>query len=227
MGSIIRPCPASAPQDTPALISIREAPWFGRLRGLNDGLADLGDANYLEQLVRLYTLEALNRRPGADVRLEAARIATQPSIRAWLAGSDALMDRSSLPGPKELVAKRRLGILRHLTGADRGYPVAVPCSPNPGLDGRGAWVLQLEDEREWYTMSVEMPTPKRPYPLPLKQRLNSVDARAILGWPWYKFERFLRLKPHLVKGRIVLLGTREIQFHTPPFVAWVYELMNT
>lgn len=89
-------------------------------------------------LEALAELDRQNRRPSADVRIEAYRTAEGlPRLRQWLEESDRLVEE--LPGAKRLRRRRRRGILRHLEGSLRGMPYfeppmhPTPFAPEPRL----------------------------------------------------------------------------------------------
>lgn len=178
------------------------------------------------QLEALRRLEAENRRPGANLVSEAESIATHPELREWLRKSDRILDPSVTAGRTGLKKQRRYGILRYLEGEDRGLPIHQPLPLCKLPQGQDFWLLRLRDELEWLVMPVFAPTRTRPYPRPVKDRLNHTEARAILDWTAYCLDMWLSDRPHLIKGRILIEGSRCVMFDTDVFIRWVYALMN-
>lgn len=185
-----------------------------------------GDLARAEQLRELARVEAENRRPGANLCVEAIVAASHPQLRDWLQKSDRLADPKEIKGRSDLVKQRRLGILRHLEGEDRGFPLGQPVPTHHLPQGQGFWLLRLRDELEWLSMPVLKPTPSRPYPRPVKDRLNHREARAILDWKASRLDMWLADRPHLIGGRLAVDSSRGVLFDTDAFVRWVYALMN-
>jgi hypothetical protein len=97
-------------------------------------------------LEALAELDRKNRRAGADVRIEAYRIAEGlPRLRCWLEESDRLVDE--LRGAKRLKRRRRRGMLRHTEGSLRGMPYFEPAM-YPTKFGPEPRIFHLKDEME-------------------------------------------------------------------------------
>lgn len=179
-----------------------------------------------EQIKELARLETENRRPGADLRAEAEEIAKHPELIRWLGESDRIADPKEIKGRGDLTKQRRSGVLRHLEGEDRGFPLEQPLPLHRLPQGQGFWLLRLRDELEWLSMAVLKPSPSRPYPRPVKDRLNHREARAILDWKASRLDMWLADRPHLVGGRLAVDSSRGVLFDTDAFVRWVYALIN-
>lgn len=182
-----------------------------------------GDPARAEQLELLARLEEGNREPRADVRAEAERIAKHPELLSWLRESDRISDPGD-PGRKDLVRQRRRGILRHLEGEDRGFPIHQPIPRYRPAQEQGFWLLRLREELEWLSMIVLKPTIVRPYPRPIKDRLNHTELRAILDWKASHLD--LWLSDNKIPGRIMIESSRGVLFDTDTVIRWVYAQMN-
>ena len=182
-----------------------------------------GDPARAEQLELLAWLEKRNRVPYADLRAEAERIAKHSELLSWLRESDRISDPDG-SGRNDLVKQRRRGILRLLEGEDRGFPIHQPIPRYKLPQGQGFWLLRLQEELEWLSMIVLKPTIVRPYPRPIKDRLNHREARAIIDWKASRFD--LWLSKNKVGGRITIDSSRGVLFDTDTFIRWIYSLMN-
>lgn len=184
------------------------------------------DCKYRRELEALSRLEYENRRPGADLRALAWGIAADPMIELWTLKSDQIADPKVMKGRADLVRQRRLGVLRYLEGDDRGFPIDQPFPGNPLPVSQGFWLLRLRDELEWLAVPIYLPSKTRPYPRPIKDRLNHREARAILDWKASHLDMWLADRPHLVGGRIAIDSSRGVLFDTDGFMRWVYALLN-
>lgn len=204
------------------------SPWPGRpsASGRIVSFVHDEDCDYKRELEALSRLEYENRRPGADLRDGALRIVNRPELRTWLSASDDLSDRRRTKCRSDLARHRRLGILRLLEGEDRGFPIDQPFPGNPLPANQGFWLLRLRDELEWLAMPIYLPSKTRPYPRPIKDRLNHREARAILDWKASHLDMWLADRPHLVGGRIAIDSSRGVLFDTDGFMRWVYAFMN-
>src|SRR5688500_10524737 len=158
-------------------------------------------------LEALADVDWMNRRAGADVRLETYRLTEGlPRLRYWLEESDRLMDE--LPGAKRLRRRRRRGILRHIEGSLRGMPYFEPpvhatvFAPVPRIG-------YLRDEMETLVIPGRFEDGAW---RPAKDEITSDEARAIA---MMKAGTLYRLtSKRLVPGLIVRSFGGDSQSHT-------------
>jgi hypothetical protein len=129
------------------------------------------------------------------------------------------------------VKLRRRGILRHLDGEDRGFPLFQPApaadsTRKPSLEKRGFWMLRLRDELSWHPITVYPHSKTRQFARPIKERLNHTEARAILDWKASHLDLWLSKKSHLLEGRIAYERSRGVVFDTERFMRWIYSNTN-
>ncbi len=182
----------------------------------------LADPVACQQVAKLIELAERFCEEGADLRPYAALIATHLMVRRWLDISDAMTERSAIATTDELARKRRKGVLRQLGGAEVGLPVSGPPILIVPPDQEPFYGI-LEDELEYHPLRVYRKTLMRPYRVPVKPVLNSKDARALLGWKWYHFERYFRSHTQDPTGRRLVRGSREYAFDAMEFARYIYE----
>lgn len=186
-------------------------------------------SQYSRELKALGQLQFDNQRP--DIRKEADAIASHPALVSWIEKSDALVSSPDLKGRADLVRLRRRGILRHLAGEDRGFPLFQPTpaavfTHRPSLEKKGFWMLRLLDELSWHSITVYPMSKTRQFARPVKERLNHREARAILDWKASLLDLWLSKKSHLLEGRIALERSRGVVFDTERLMRWVYSNTN-
>ncbi len=209
------------------------------------------DPEFASQLEQLRLIELRHVAFGADLRQLWRPAIHHPGLLERLARSDELLDE--IKGRRDLVARRRRGLLRHLHGPDRGMPHHFPELPagaenSPDKEYR---VLRLRDELEWIVIVFYRPTRDFPFGRPVRETLTHELARAILDWKASHLDLWLSTYPHLIGGRIyheippearVVLDSRaeargrriirpreflhEVRFSTARFMQWYYSNMN-
>lgn len=216
---------SSIPSDWAPVTVLSEVPLHGKRR-CRPLFIDDATSQYARELCELAHLEAENRSPGADLRKDAEKIVQHPALVRWLSRSEELLDSPDFKGRSDLRKERRRGVLRHLEGEDRGFPLFQPDLIPALPPDQGSWMLRLMDELEWLVMRVYRPVAKVGFARPAKTQINHREVRAILGWKAYNLDMWLSFKPHLIEGRIHPSGTRAVLFDTEKFMFWVYANTN-
>lgn len=211
--------------DWDPVTALSEVPLHGKCR-YRPLFIDDASSQYARELRELAHLEAENRSPGADLRKDAEKIVQHPALVRWLSRSEELLDSPDFTGRSGLRKQRRRGVLRHLDGEDRGFPLFQPDLIPALPPDQGSWMLRLMDELEWLVMRVFRPSRTSGFARPVKNRINHREVRAILGWTAYNLDMWLSMKPHLIEGRIHPEGSRAVLFDTERFMFWVYANTN-
>jgi hypothetical protein len=210
------------------------------------------DERFLEQVAALRKLEATLLQPGVDLTARWREIVSHPELLEWLRQSDQVAD--AIKGRRDLVKKRRRGILRWLEGPDTGMPFHFPVTfvaPESVLD-RELRLFRLRDELEYVVIPFfRSVAPLAPGPRPVRDTLTHQMVRAVLDWKASHLDSWLHMYPHLIGGRIYhpipaaarpALDARahakgkeivqprhfltEVRFDTTRFMAWYYANMN-
>jgi hypothetical protein len=209
------------------------------------------DGAVAEQLARLRSLESEHLQPGTDLTSIWREFVTHPDLLIWLRCSDEVAD--SIKGRRDLVKKRRRGILRWLEGPDRGMPYYLPPHFGAGdpVRDREQRLFRLRDELEYIVIPFFRQWERTAGPRPVRDTLTHQLVRAILDWKASHLDMWLSVYPHLILGRIYLpipsqarevLGARavacgktiahpreyltEVRFDTTRFMNWYYANMN-
>ena len=214
--------PNFQPDDPEAFPS--EVPLHNKLRYRPLLIDDV--SGYSRELKQLEQLESAHRGLGTDLSKEARGIASHPGLVTWLEKSDALLNSPDLKGRGDLVKLRQRGLLRHIDGQDRGFPLFQPTPPPKLPDDQGFWMLRLRDELSWLVLTVYRVSKSRPFARPVKERLNHTEARAILDWKASHLDLWLSKKSHLIEGRIAFEDSRGVTFDTERFMRWIYANTN-
>ncbi|MEA2569208.1 MAG: hypothetical protein QOI24_1209 [Acidobacteriota bacterium] len=210
------------------------------------------DPLFAAQLAAVREIEGRHVSAGCNLISLCNGIVTHPSLLDWLTQSDEVA--SSIKGRRDLVKRRRHGILRWLDGPDRGMPFHLPpqfVTSEISAD-RELRLFRLRDELEY----IALPFTRRvdrfaPGPRPVRDTLTHPLVRAILDWKASHLDAWLSAYPHLIGGRIyhpippdaretldAKARTRgkeitqpreyltEVRFDTARFMAWYYGNMN-
>lgn len=210
------------------------------------------DPVFAAQFATLRHLERTHVAAGSDLAPLWRAAVTHGSLLAWLQQSDEVAD--SLKGRRDLVKKRRRGILRWLEGPDKGMPFHLPSHfvhPDQGSD-RELRLFRLRDELEYIVIPFYRQVDRfAPGPRPMRDTLTHPLVRAILDWKASHLDAWLSIYPHLIEGRIYYPIPREarekltarsrsqgkrvaqpreflteVRFDTVRFMAWYYGNMN-
>jgi hypothetical protein len=210
------------------------------------------DPLFAAQLAAVREIELAHVRAGSNTISSWDEIVTHPSLLDWLTQSDEVA--GSIKGRRDLVKRRRHGILRWLEGPDRGMPFHLPpqfVASEISAD-RELRLFRLRDELEYIAVPFTRCVDRfAPGPRPVRDTLTHPLVRAILDWKASHLDAWLSSYPHLIGGRIFhpiprdareVLAARaqtrgkritqprefltEVRFDTARFMAWYYGNMN-
>jgi hypothetical protein len=210
------------------------------------------DPLFAEQLAAVREIEGTHVSAGSNLISLWNGIVTHPSLLDWLTQSDQVA--GSIKGRRDLVKKRRRGILRWLEGPDRGMPFHMPLQfvSSGSASDRELRLFRLRDELEYIVVPFTRCVDRfAPGPRPVRDTLTHPLIRAILDWKASHLDAWLSAYPHLIGGRIyhpipsdarealdaraLARGKRitqpreyltEVRFDTARFMAWYYGNMN-
>lgn len=207
------------------------------------------DPLFSAQLAVVREIEGMHVSAGSNL-ISLWQEITHPSLLDWLIQSDEVAD--SIKGRRDLVKRRRRGILRWLEGPDRGMPFHLPSQfvPSAASGDRELRLFRLRDELEYIAVPFTRCVDRfAPGPRPIRDTLTHPLVRAILDWKASHLDAWLSTYPHLIGGRIYhpippdareALDARaprrrvtqprqyltEVRFDTARFMAWYYGNMN-
>lgn len=210
------------------------------------------DPLFAVQLAAIREIEGRHVRASCNLISLWNGIVTHPGLLDWLTQSDEVA--GSIKGRRDLVKRRRRGILRWLEGPDRGMPFHVPPQfvASDISSDRELRLFRLRDELEYIVVPFTRCVDRfAPGPRPVRDTLTHPLVRAILDWKASHLDGWLSAYPHLIGGRIYhpipddarraldaraqARGKRitqpreyltEVRFDTTRFMAWYYGNMN-
>ena len=206
------------------------------------------DRAFEDQLRQLRHLQQIHVAPATNLYPLWKSFVTHPRLIKMLEDSRAVA--AQIKGRRDLVAKRRDNILRHLSGPEIAMPFWYPDVP-PNSDGKVYRLFRLRDELEYVLIAFYPPSKDFPYGRPVRELLTHDLVRAILDWKASHLDLWLSTYPHLIGGRIahpiteearqaidaraasngrVITRPREfiheVRFSTEAFMRWYYANMN-
>lgn len=210
------------------------------------------DPNFAGQLERLRIIQRTQTAPGTDLRPLWESFVSHPRLLEMLARSKTVA--AEIKGRRDLVARRRDNVLRHLTGPETAMPLDFPDVPSTNADGPSAKqyrIFRLRDELEYVAIAFYSPTREFPHGRPVREVLTHDLVRAILDWKASHLDLWLSTYPHLIGGRLShpipdearkILSDRaaslgrtitkprefvhEVRFDTVTFMRWYHANLN-